>query len=134
MLAEFFLLHGIKTIWVSSRRSDWTHAWLAIKDDRVVTPVSQLIDLPDGIKDVFAQYGNPSSQINTELTYYKEEDLENALIVDITGDQFDDYNIPVYVGFKDSFHRTFDFIQAVDFDRLSDGRLLDLYRTIMSNF
>ena len=52
-------------------------------------------------------------------------------MVDITADQFDDYDIPVYVGGMDAFHRTFKFNQAHDYDGLvGDGRLVSLYETI----
>lgn len=39
-----------------------------------------------------------------------EHDLNNGLIIDITSDQFDDCENPVYIGQMDDFHQTFDFI------------------------
>ena len=130
LLAYYLRLHGIETIWVSYRRADWTHAWLVVKDDRVSIPAPHVISFPDNIRKVFVQYGNPYYKTNTEFSFYREQDLRNGLIIDITGDQFDDYGLPVYVGFKDHFHNTFEFVHAVDFITLSDERLSEIYKAI----
>ena len=52
------------------------------------------------------------------------------MIIDITGDQFDDYDTPVYVGYLDDFHQTFIFNEASDYDGLNNRRLNDLYKKI----
>lgn len=130
LLAEFLLQHGIETIWVSYRRNDWTHAWLVIKDDRVLASTPRQIVLPDAIKSILAQYGNLCYGTDTESSYYEENSIRNGIIIDITGDQFSDYCEPVFVGLKDSFHNSFDFIQAVDFHGLTDERLLNIYYEI----
>lgn len=132
LLAEFFHQHGVETIWASYRRDDWTHAWLIIKDDRVVAPVPQKIVFPRNIQRILTQYGNQLYENDGMLTRYEEKNIKNAIIVDITGDQFNDYEVPVYVGLLDAFHRTFDFVQAVDYDGLKDGRLSDLYQMIVA--
>ena len=71
---------------------------------------------------------NPAKEI--DQTRYEAEDLQNGLIIDITGDQFDDYDIPVYVGYLDDFHQTFIFNEATDYDGLNNRRLNDLYKKI----
>ena len=65
-----------------------------------------------------------------DITKYEAEDLIDGLIIDITADQFDDYNIPVYVGPIDTFHQTFDLIQAHDYVGLNNERLCSLFRII----
>ena len=65
-----------------------------------------------------------------QLQLIWKKNLHNGPIIDITADQFADYDILVYVGYQDSFHQSFDFIEAYDYDGLNDGRLYSLYRTI----
>lgn len=64
--------------------------------------------------------------------HYEETDLCNGLIIDITSDQFEGYDNPVYVGYMDEFHKSFDFVQAVDCDGVDEGRRSILYRVIAS--
>ena len=63
---------------------------------------------------------------------YNETDLSNGLIIDITADQFEDFDEPVYVGGLDYFHNSFVFVQAHDYEGLENGRLYHLYMTIKS--
>lgn len=134
LLAEFLREHGIKTIWVSTERRDWTHAWLVLKDDRVKMPTTRSFEWPEELRDVVKGYGVPEPQKPVNITRYEVEDIEKGLIIDITSDQFDDWNDPVYVGPMDAFHATFELREAHDYDRLNDldGRLVGLYRIILS--
>ncbi len=130
LLAEYLRENEIETIWYSTRRGEWTHAWLVVKDARVKKPTPKSFSWPEELHDVLAEYGvqNPAEEI--DITRYEENDLMAGLIIDITADQFDDYDIPVYVGYQDSFHQSFDFAVAHDYDGLNDVRLYSLYRTI----
>lgn len=130
LVAEFLREFGIETIWYSTERGDCTHAWLVVKDDRVKRPTPKSFSWPKELHNVLVSYGvkNPGEDI--DITRYEEDDLCDGLIIDITADQFDDYDIPVFVGYQDTFHRAFNFIEAHDDDGLYDGRLRILYQTI----
>ena len=130
LLAEYLLQNGIETIWVSTKRNDWTHAWLVLKDERIDPPTT--ITLPDDYLDLISAYRTQESEEETEDIHYMEQDIIDGLIIDITSDQFDDCENPVYVDYLDDFHRTFDFRLAVDFDGLNDERLEHLYEIIES--
>lgn len=130
LLAEYLLQNGIETIWVSLQRDDWSHSWLVLKDRRVRKPTK--ISLPDDYIDLISIYRNQNFEAGTGTIHYKEHDLYDGLIIDITSDQFDDYAIPVYVGYMDAFHQSFDFRLAFDCDGRNDGRLADLYKIIMA--
>lgn len=127
LLAEYLLQEGIETIWVSLQRNDWSHACLVLKDRRVKKPPKKV--LPAEYMNLTSLYRNQDSEEDTEDIHYGERDLRNGLIIDITSDQFDDYDNSVYVGQMDEFHQQFSLIQAVDYDGLND-RLEHLYRII----
>lgn len=128
LLAEYLLQNGIETIWVSLQRDDWSHSWLVLKDRRVRKPTK--ITLPDDYIDLISIYRNQDFEAGTQTIHYKEHDLYDGLIIDITSDQFDDYDISVYVGYMDVFHQSFDFLQAIDFDGIYCKRLENLYGII----
>ena len=130
LLAEYLRRYGVKTIWCSMQRDDYSHAWLVVKDERVKTPTHETYTYPIEISSVLASYGAEHPEDEIDITGYKEADLCDGLIIDITADQFDDYDNSVYVGFQDSFHLTFDFRQAHDYDRLCGVRLRNLYSVI----
>jgi hypothetical protein len=75
-------------------------------------------------------YGVENPEKTVDTTHYEEDDLYNGLIIDITADQFLDYDIPVYVGTMDSFHSEYGFIQAHEFRGMGTERLEKLYRKI----
>lgn len=125
LLAKYLLQKGIETIWVSTQRDDWTHAWLVLKDGRIGPPTT--IALPDDYLELISPYRNQDSEEETEDIHYMEQDLRDGLIIDITSDQFDDCENSVYVDYLDDFHRTFDFRFAADYDGLNDDRLESLY-------
>ena len=133
LLAEFLLRKGVETIWFSAQRGGWGHAWLVIKDTRVTKPTPQMFSWPENIREVVAKYGVEHPEQVIDVTRYGFDNLRNGLIVDITGDQFEDYNSSVYVGYLDLFHQSFDFIQAHDYNGLNDRRLCFLYQVIMKN-
>ena len=130
MLAEYLRREGVETIWYSAERRKWSHAWLVVKDRRVKPPIQRSFSWPEELGGIVARYGVQQPEAEVDITRYEAKDLEKGLIIDITGDQFDDCEVPVYVGSVDAFHRSFDFIQAHDYDGLNDGRLYCLYRMI----
>lgn len=130
LLAEYLTQFGIETIWYSAERDDWSHAWLVVKDDMVKEPTNCVNVFPEEIWSTLASYGVEHPEKPIDNTRYEEINLKDGLIIDITADQFADYDIPVYVGKIDSFHREFDFIQAHDYESLGSARLYRLYKTI----
>ena len=88
LLAEYLRKHGIITIWCSMQRGDYTHAWLVVKDDRVKTPTHETYAYPKEMSSVLANYGVEHPEDEIDITRYKEDDLCDGLIIDITADQF----------------------------------------------
>ena len=101
-----------------------------VKDGRVQTPTPRTFSWPVELRDIVAQYGVENPEKEIDQTRYEAEDLKGGLIINITGDQFDDYDIPIYVGYLDRFHQTFDFTEASDYNGLSNYRLCDLYEKV----
>lgn len=132
LLAEYLLTNGIETIWYSATRDDddWSHAWLIVKDNRIKEPTPNTFYWPENIRNTIKKYGINHPEQGVDLTNYRYEDLEEGLIIDITGDQFDDYSVPVYVGQMDPFHKSFDFVQAFKYCTLGDKQLNNLYQII----
>lgn len=130
LLAEYLRSDGVETIWYSSMRGDWSHAWLVVNDSRVKKPKQRSISLPAELKNIVYDYGAEDIDKSVVIMNYEQADLKNGLIIDITGDQFEDYDIPAYVGKIDDFHRSFEFRSAHDYDGLNDGRLIGLYQKI----
>ena len=127
LLAEYLRQYGVETVWYSAERDDWSHAWLVVKDNRVKAPTQRFNSWPKEVWDSLRAYGVKNPEEPIDVTRYEETDLSDGLIIDITADQFDDFNEPVYVGGMDSFHNSFEFNQAHDYNELGDGRLRDLY-------
>ena len=79
-----------------------------------------------------------AERYSLEMLLRKYYNLKDAIIIDITGDQFTNqkcflyYNIPVYVGFLDDFHKLFRVDQCSIHEpaRLWDARCKSLYRAI----
>ena len=107
LLAEYLKENSIDSIWYSASRGDWTHAWLAVKDNRVKAPTKKMFTWPEDQWPILMQYGVLNPEQTITITNYEEDDLIEGLIIDITGDQFADYSIPVYVGYQDKFHKSF---------------------------
>lgn len=69
---------------------------------------------------------------------YTCDDIANSIIIDITGDQFDEFYPKVYVGKMDEFHNRFKVIQIFDFkgfegyENECKKRLVYLYEIIIS--
>lgn len=112
LLARFLIEYDIETLWISNDREGWTHAWLVVKDKRVTEPEG--FDYPDYMQSTLQRYGMNNTHIGDNYSY---EDVKNGLIIDITGDQFDDYDSPVFVGNMDEFHASFDFRGATDLSK-----------------
>ena len=130
MLGEFLKRNGIDTIWYSAQREDYSHAWLVVKDNRVSEPTPRSFSWPKEMQVVVAGYGIKNPEEEVDITRYEENDLKGGLIIDITGDQFNDYDESVFLGKADCFHRAFNFNQAHDYTELDDGRLQELYRIV----
>ena len=132
LLAEYLQRNGIETLWYSGKQGDWSHAWLVVKDYRVKKPSLRTFACSEEISIEIA--GDIETWIDkkTDIIEYEANDLQGGLIIDITADQFENYDIPVYVGCIDTFHKAFEFKQAHNYDGLVDDRLVKLYQIIES--
>ena len=130
LLAEYLKRNSVETIWYSAQRDSWSHAWLVINDRRLKQPTIKVFSWPEELRDVVSEYGVQHPEEEEDVTRYEPEDLQCGLIIDITGDQFEDCNIPVYVGYVDAFHQTFDFRQAYNYDALNEEKQYNLYQII----
>lgn len=132
LLIEFLRNNEVEILYISSE--DYgvyePHAWLVVKDERINSPRSSFADVPNNVMDLLSLYGGSSISSFSEATYYDATDVENGLIIDITGDQFGED--PVYVGYKDKFHQRFEFISAQEHEGLCNSELLELYKNIIS--
>ena len=82
--------------------------------------------------DTLRAYGVEHPEEPIDATRYDEKDLSSGLIIDITADQFEDFDEPVYVGRLNHFHSSFTFVDAHDYEGFQDNRRLDrLYMIIM---
>lgn len=129
LLAEYLkTTYGVETIYVENERNQGSHAWLVVKDARIKTPQEKFNRYPERLWSTLQSYGvaNPEKPIN--VTHYEWIDIKNGL--DISSDQFDDCDVPAYVGLIDKYHRTFSFSKADDYDGLKSSRLRRLYRII----
>ena len=129
LLAEYLRMRGIETVYVGGEEGDQTHAWLVVKDDRILQPTMYVTELPEDIKGVWSCYSGKQCESTIINDNYTEKDIEEGLIIDITADQFG--QSPVHVGYLKDFHERFDFIQAHDCDNLYSYRLRELFQTIM---
>ena len=130
LLAEYLKRSGVDTIWVSSNREDWSHAWLVVKDDHIRIPAQRTVVWPTELCSTLRGYGVENPEGPIDVTRYEAEDLQQGLIIDITADQFPDCSLPVYVGYLDPFHESFEFREAHDYDGLNDPRMKSLYRIV----
>jgi len=132
LLAEFLRDNGVETLWISAEEfgTHETHAWLVVKDDRIDFPRSCFDDVPNNIIGLLGKYGGGSSESFRESNCYEEQNIKNGLIIDITGDQFNE--TPVYVGYMDDFHKRFDFVAAYEHDGLLSEEYTELYEIIIS--
>ena len=113
MLSEFLHYNGIDTLYVYGTYEDYSHAWLV--DKRGVPKRSipyEIEDVPQNIGSIMISYRADFNSKSHGENY--EYDISDALIIDITGDQFlynqefGFYNESVYVGEPDVFHRMFE--------------------------
>ena len=125
----------IREVW----RGQWggqkgtqSHAWLVLVN--TVTVTTDNSDADRKYKSLISVY-NEDNDVMLLRKYYN---LKDSIIIDITGDQFTNqkcflyYNIPVYVGFLDDFHKLFRVDQCSIHEpaRLWDARCKSLYRAI----
>jgi len=130
LLAEYLQKYGVDSIYVENERDGGSHAWLVVKDNRIKAPQKMVNRYPEQLWDTLQSYGVANPEKPIDITHYELDDIKDALIVDITSDQFSDYDIPVYVGKLDEFHKTFSFERANDYNGLKSVRLRNLYRII----
>lgn len=130
LLAEYLRRAGIETIWYSTERNDWSHAWLVVKDERVKPPTTRPFYWPEELEVDLKRYGIEHPESGFKLTNYESSDFTEGIIVDITGDQFSDCDEAIFVGKADKFHQSFEFINAHDIYALNDERLCKLYRIV----
>lgn len=129
LLAKYLKSKGVETVYVWGEKLDQSHAWLVVKDHRVKEPTPRFYEAPDNIKDILNLYSNDAYNEPINITHYEEDDLINGIIIDITADQFGEK--PIYIDYMDEFHKRFIFVAAHDYRGLWDGRLRELYHTIM---
>ena len=104
LLAEYLAQHDIYTYYVCGQKGTQSHAWLVLVN--TVTVTTDNSDADRKYKSLISVY-NEDNDVMLLRKYYN---LKDAIIIDITGDQFTNqkcflyYNIPVYVGFLDDFH------------------------------
>lgn len=119
LLGEYLIKNGIETIVVSSNcgedENNKSHAWLVIKDDKIKKPTQKKLSLSYDLREIMIGYGAQETMFNNDGTLYEENDICDGVIIDITADQFVDYNKSVYVGEIDDFHKLFKFSDAHDF-------------------
>lgn len=130
LLAEFLRREGIETILISGERGDWSHAWLVVKDERVKGPTTKVFYWPKELEADLKRYGVEYSENGQIRTEYEASDFEEGIIVDITGDQFQDCEEAIFVGKAGRFHQSFDFIYAQEMGVLQDERLYGLYQIV----
>ena len=132
LLAEYLAQHDIYTYYVCGQKGTQSHAWLVLVN--TVTVTTDNSDADRKYKSLISVY-NEDNDVMLLRKYYN---LKDAIIIDITGDQFTNqkcflyYNIPVYVGFLDDFHNLFRVDQCSIHEpaRLWDARCKSLYRAI----
>lgn len=114
LLAEYLLANGIETIYVNGKeifhinRDEYnfqSHAWLVVKDYRINKSVKRY--------------------------HYKEDDIKNGLILDITGDWLGAE--PIYVGYLNDFHRKYIFESAHDCEGCYDYDTNEIYQIVLKN-
>lgn len=66
LLAEYLLQKGIETIWGSTQRDEWTHAWIVLKYGRVRKNIIK--SLPDNYLDLISAYRNQDLDDETKNT------------------------------------------------------------------
>ena len=132
LLAEYLAQHDIYTYYVCGQKGTQSHAWLVLVN--TVTVTTDNSDADRKYKSLISVY-NEDNDVMLLRKYYN---LKDSIIIDITGDQFTNqkcflyYNIPVYVGFLDDFHKFFRVDQCSIHEpaRLWDARCKSLYRAI----
>lgn len=133
LLAEFLREYSIDTLYVWGTASNrQTHAWLVLKDNRVLDPTPSFYEHPDEIKQLLLSYGCDVPDGPIETTKYEETDIVNGIILDLTADQFNQQDI--YVGHINHFYKQFRFESAHIHNGFGDNiRLEKLYRIILEH-
>ena len=130
LLAEYLRANGVNTICCFSNRNDWTHAWLVLKEDWM-QPLSakESLELYE-CKSIISAYWTVSCEEQLFHEEYDNDTTAKGILIDITGDQFDDCFNSVYVGKMDHFHELFEFRSATAYIKLNDEELREMYSII----
>jgi len=157
LLAEFLLEHGIRTLYVSGRKDDWTHAWLVEETEELRQMLDEEQERRDQWKRLFQKNEDCADTYATLLQLISDGTLQNFwaeeidyskalsghVIMDITGDQFKEdeeflnYDRQVYVGEMDAFHQLFEIDGISECEGLNGinkfniDRMQKLYSTIV---
>ena len=130
LLAEYLSVYGIRSIYMEMNRGDCSHAWIAIDDGKIKDPRTITYEFPDEIQIVMEGYSASNFPSKGSYTKYEIDDFADATIVDITADQFPDFEIPVFVGSMRSFQYSLEFRNAHLIEGLGSARLERLYQKI----
>ena len=141
ILARFLREYGIYTKVVSGGDSNTTHVWLVVDDvvlqknlerDKETANLEKI----ERMKQIIEAYGYSNSDSGIHPYHDFEFVLDGCTIIDITGSQsqfrldarYLNYNIPVYIGEMDDFHKLFDINSINDF--WINDNLDEIYRIV----
>ena len=130
LLAKYLSEYGIRSFYMEMNRGDCSHAWIAIDDGKIKDPRTITYEFPEKIQIVIGGYSAGDFPAKGSYTKYEIDDFADATIVDITADQFPDFEVPVFVGLMGSFQYSFEFRDAHIIEGLGSARLERLYQKI----
>lgn len=130
LLAEYLSEYGIRSFYMEMNRGDYSHAWIAVDDGKIKDPQTITYELPEEIQIVMEGYSAGNFPSKGSYTKYEIDDFADATIVDITADQFPDFEIPVFVGPMGLFQYSFEFRNAHIVEGMGSARLERLYQRI----
>ena len=131
LLAEYLSENEIRSYYMEMNRDGCSHAWIAIDDGNIKFPKTIPYELPNEIQPVINSYSAGKYPARGSYIKYEMNDFSNATIVDITADQFSDFNDAVYVGKMGLFQNSFEFCDAHLIEGMASDRLDGLYKKII---
>ena len=130
LLAEYLSEYGIRSFYMEMNRGDCSHAWIAIDDGNIKNSRTITYEFPEEIQIVIEGYSAGNFPSKGSYTKYEIDDFADATIVDITADQFPDFETPVFVGPMGPFQYSFEFRNAHLIEGMGSVRLERLYQKI----
>lgn len=130
LLARYLSEYGMRSFYMEMNRGDCSHAWIAIDDGNIKEPRTITYEFPEEIQIVIEDYSAGDFPAKGIYTKYEIDDFAYATIVDITADQFPDFEVPVFVGPMGSFQYSFEFCGAHLIEGMDSARLEILYQKI----